>query len=451
MSGFNYSKWDNIELSDDESDLHPNIDKESWFRMKHRSRLEREDREDKEKTEIAKLRSEFTSRLKIINARLKAIENGSAGEDAEFEDVDALKSEAAEIESNLVNMQKRVEEIDEKRKWNIDNICKVKEERTIVNDSATVSSLKAEDFAPTGITEEAVAKNKEKEDAEKKKKAVTATTGIKPPSTTASKAVIEEKKTDTVTTTKTTASSAVGPKVDEKKEKRGILSYNDYVLTNEELLETYSEIEDLEKTKNYVWKHCDVLMHEHSQSYMLLSCLEDEMNGKRDRMKLVCRQSQILSHIQELGVSMNRDPRDVIIPFFERIGEKQYLENFLEAVKQFEKRIVDRAVVKRKEMDMERLEEEGIPLGPGGLNPFEVLNELPEALRDAFDSQDIGRLQSVIGSMDQKEASMWMKKCVDSGLWNPGGGADDSEDNEEAAKEAEEAAARRARQMDPLD
>ena len=42
---FNYSKWDHIELSDDESDLHPNIDKESWFRMKHRSRLEREEKE----------------------------------------------------------------------------------------------------------------------------------------------------------------------------------------------------------------------------------------------------------------------------------------------------------------------------------------------------------------------------------------------------------------------
>lgn len=27
MSSFNYKKWDNIELSDDESDLHPNIDK----------------------------------------------------------------------------------------------------------------------------------------------------------------------------------------------------------------------------------------------------------------------------------------------------------------------------------------------------------------------------------------------------------------------------------------
>ena len=46
---FDYSKWDNIELSDDEDDVHPNIDKESWFRMKHRSRVEREEREEKDK------------------------------------------------------------------------------------------------------------------------------------------------------------------------------------------------------------------------------------------------------------------------------------------------------------------------------------------------------------------------------------------------------------------
>ena len=56
---------------------------------------------------------------------------------------------------------------------------------------------------------------------------------------------------------------------------------------------------------------------------------------------------------------MGRDPRDVILAFFERIGEKTYLNNFLEAVKGFEQRIIERAVVKRKEMDAERLEEEG--------------------------------------------------------------------------------------------
>ena len=49
---FDYSKWDNIELSDDEEDVHPNIDRESWFRMKHRSRVEREEHEEKDKKRI---------------------------------------------------------------------------------------------------------------------------------------------------------------------------------------------------------------------------------------------------------------------------------------------------------------------------------------------------------------------------------------------------------------
>jgi cell division cycle protein 37 len=38
---FDYSKWDKIELSDDEDDVHPNIDKDSWFRWKHQARVER--------------------------------------------------------------------------------------------------------------------------------------------------------------------------------------------------------------------------------------------------------------------------------------------------------------------------------------------------------------------------------------------------------------------------
>ena len=49
---FDYSKWDKIELSDDEEDVHPNIDRESWFRMKHRSRVEREEHEAKDRQRI---------------------------------------------------------------------------------------------------------------------------------------------------------------------------------------------------------------------------------------------------------------------------------------------------------------------------------------------------------------------------------------------------------------
>jgi cell division cycle protein 37 len=141
-------------------------------------------------------------------------------------------------------------------------------------------------------------------------------------------------------------------------------------------------------------------------------------------MKLVCRQSQILSHIHELGRSMKRDPRDVILPFFKRIQEAEYLQGFLSAVEDFISKIKKRAIEKRKEMDaekeqenMEYFDEENVPLGPGGLNPLKVLKELPASMRDAFESQDTQRLQDVLGRMDPVEAKYWMKQCVDSGLW----------------------------------
>ena len=44
---------------------------------------------------------------------------------------------------------------------------------------------------------------------------------------------------------------------------------------------------------------------------------------------------------------------------------------------------------------------------------------LPEALKVAFESQDVSNLQRAIAAMPQKEAKYWMKQCVDSGLWVP--------------------------------
>ena len=36
-----YSKWKDIEVSDDEDDTHPNVDTPSLFRWRHQARLER--------------------------------------------------------------------------------------------------------------------------------------------------------------------------------------------------------------------------------------------------------------------------------------------------------------------------------------------------------------------------------------------------------------------------
>lgn len=455
MSGFNYSKWDNIELSDDESDLHPNIDKDSWFRMKHRTRVEREENEDKEVKEIAIKNSQDAARLKIIDARLRGIRSGEQDEDAEFEDVDALQVEKEELEQNMAARNSRVAEIQERRKWNIDNICKVVDEKTVVN-KKNAASLHAD------VTKVDPTKLKEYEDEEedaaggKETSAGSDSSGVisdlkstsSTNATTATTTAVNGSaggtaaSGNTTSATKKAAAVAAGkskgaePAASIQRERLSVISYNDYCIDHEQLLETYSEIADLETTKEFLFKNCDVLLHEHAQSYMLLSCLEDEMNGKHKRMKLVCRQSQILSHINDLGQSMGRDPRDVILPFFQRIGEGDYLKGFLSAVEDFIKRIEKRAVEKRKEMDAERLaqrraqqnssgsggtlyegEDEPHPLGPGGLDPFEVLKTLPDALREAFESQDIERLQEVLAHMEPQEAKSCMKRCVDSGLW----------------------------------
>ena len=457
--GFNYSKWDAIELSDDESDLHPNIDKESWFRMKHRSRLEREEREDHEMLEWDKLNEEDQRRLNVVNARIAGIESGNVtGEDAELEDIEGLQAEARELGGRISERKKRAQEFTEKRAWNIDNICKTKEERTIVSTSAGSSSLRADDFEPTGATELAM----------KKDKASGGEAAVAPPVAPQSSGSSGASSSGAGGSSSSSSSSAaaskppapvpapapasapapapkaktVGPVDNSTSTHTAVISYNDYVLAHEDTLEAYSEIKGLEETKEFLFKNCDVLMHEHSQSYMLLSSLEDEMNGKKERMKLVCRQSQILTHIQELGASMSRDPRDVILPFFHRISEPTYMGNFLGAVEDFAKRIRERAVVKRREMDIEAAREAakaggGVPAGPGGLDPFEVLESLPMAMQEAFESQDVQRLKDVLAAMDPAEAKRTMKLCVDSGLWvaNASGGGDDDDEDEEEDEE----------------
>ena len=418
-TSFNYSKWDKIELSDDESDLHPNIDKDSWFRMKHRSRVEREDKEDGEILCYVKENAEDQSRLNIIKSRIKGLKSGVPDEDAEFEDMDALIGEADELEKHVASRNKRIEEINERRSWNADNICQTKEEKTIVNAQGS-TSLRADDFVPTGATDKAFPRTAAAvaasiESTEKGK-------------STSSIAAVSSSSTSALSTS-TTKGAVAGPSESisglsknvtgsESRDHRAIVSYNDFVLSHEIVLEEYSDIKDMEPTKDYLFKHCGILLHEHAQSYMLLSSLEDEMNGKRDRMKHVCRQSQILTHIQELATSMKRDPRDVVLPFFKRISEAEHLAGFKSSVDDFVERIIKRSIEKRKEMDAEGEYEEGeSQVGPGGLNPYEVLKSLPKSLRDAFESQDIKGLHKVLGDMEPAEAKRLMKLCVDSGLW----------------------------------
>ena len=126
-----------------------------------------------------------------------------------------------------------------------DNICHVAEEKTIVN-SPNISSLKAKDFVPTGQTEAAMQKNK----AEAETETGTGTSSSTPSSSTGSSSELTSSlqssslsapplPTPSSSTTAAKSSAVATVSRNDPAEKRSAISYNDYVLQHEDLLEQY--------------------------------------------------------------------------------------------------------------------------------------------------------------------------------------------------------------------
>ena len=460
---FDYSKWDHIELSDDEDDVHPNIDKESWFRMRHRSRVEREENEDQQKAVLTQEMTRANERIRILQREIDKIETETAKrqtnknsnnneddeEEEEEEDLDAVEKEGyvVELQQLLLANKKRQDQLDEyerNKKWNVDNMFAVKEERTIVNPNAAKESYNAASgyAAQPPLPPPPVAGS-------------SATTSL---TTTGSVAT-----TTSATTTTTTAMRKVGmtptppivtvPKppvhnVPSTADLGAMATYHEFTEKYADVVEGFMACTTLEASKEYLLQYGNVVLCENASNYLLLASLEDEMNGYRDKMKITARQSQIVSNIAELAKTIHQHPGNVILPFFQRLQERKHLEDFLQGVHVFVEKIIQRAVVKKAEIDAQRaataansstteprsLEE--IPkeqrLGPGGLDPLEVIETLPASIVEAFESRNVDQLKEALMQLPPDEAERHMQRCIDSGLWvaNAGGGGGDDDDDD---------------------
>jgi len=450
--GFSYSKWDNIELSDDEDDVHPNIDKDSWFRMKHRSRVEREEREEKDKKKISAEMAKANLRIKEINkilSKASATNDGSDSDsDDDLEDLDGLRSELEAHQNANADNQAKLDNYEKNKKWNVDNMCHVVEERTIVNENVGESKFTEAGFAlPKEAETEEAAKKEAVKDNGKKTEAKSSTakkedegvptekmSGAKISSTASAKTTSAA--TTATTTTLATAKKPL-PQPDDSTASVSVsmLTYHEFTVKYADVVEQFMALESMDKSKEFLLRNGDTLLQENASNYLLLASLEDEMNGFHDKMKLVARQSQIISNIAELAKSLKLHPGNVIHPFFQRMHNQELHEGFMAGVNEFIKKIEIRAVQKKKEMDEESAREaaeqgadaEGtvdmseIPreerLGPGGLDPLEVFDTLPESMQAAFESREKEQLEAALKAMKPEELEYHMKRCVDSGLW----------------------------------
>lgn len=436
---FDYSKWDNIDLSDDEDDVHPNIDKESWFRMKHRSRVEREEKEEADKKKIKKETESANLRIEELTNSIASLDTGDDSDD-ELEDRDGLEAELEALKKANEAREKKLEEYEKNKKWNVDNMCHVVEDRTIINqkkgdkfsesgyalpdDDVSSAPSTSPDSNKTSNDKPSAAAATTPADAPMKKEADTA----KPKSAVDVKlAPVKESKP--VAPIVKPARAPVKPKAGPDHAAISMLTYHDFVEKYADTIEEFMKVSSLDRSCQFLLQHGDILLQENASNYLLLASLEDEMNELREKMRLTARQSQIISNIAELAKTMKTHPGNVIIPFFKRLEEKEHLGGFMTGLEVFVQNLIKRAVVKKKEIDEQRALEEGTDLsempaeerlGPGGLDPVEVFDSLPASLQEAFESRNTDQLKRALMEMPPDEAELHMKRCIDSGLWNEG-------------------------------
>jgi cell division cycle protein 37 len=364
--------------------------------------------------------SKANQRIQVLQHDLIRINMSKADFDDDDDDDDlgegaGISAEIDELKTANEARQAKLDEYEKNKTWNVDNLCHVAEERTIVGKRDT-------QYTPDGFV--APSDEPVKEPAKK----------IKTEEPVVKEVVSKKKEASSV------KNAAAAPKASAKKPaKQGPTvdvsafdTYHEFTVKHADLVEEFMAIRDLQKCKDFLLQHGDIILQENASNYLLLASLEDEMNGYREKMRLTARQSQIISNIAELAKSLHTHPGNVIVPFFTRMEQKELYEGFLVGVEEFVQKIIARAIVKRQEMDAasavekedaqgEGVDLEPIPreerLGPGDLDPLEVIKTLPKDMVEAFESRDVEQLKAALMKLDPEEAERHMKRCIDSGLW----------------------------------
>lgn len=243
---FDYSKWDRLEISDDEQDAHPNIDTSLMVRIKREQRARREAEEEMKKAQLRKIGTP-----------------------------EALK---------------QVEEIERRAKLHVDNICRVVDEKTIVNKPEKPALV----HAPTsGTTSTAVQPNESSEEEE----------------------------------------------------------FEKYVEKHEDEISRYSELFDLVESEEFLMDHLG-LLHEHACGWLLLTMLSLEMGGEREAMMNCTRQYLMLRNILDLARESKRgnDAKQMVAMFFKQIkGDKDRISTLDRETHNFGQQIIARAIQKKLE------------------------------------------------------------------------------------------------------
>jgi len=208
--------------------------------------------------------------------------------------------------------------------------------------------------------------------------------------------------------------------------------YKEFVEKHKKDIKKYGMFQRYEDSQKFLEEHFDLVCEE-TANYLVVWCIDLEMEEKHDLMVHVAHQTMVMQFILELAKSMKIDPRQCVRPFFSRMQtvDEEYKQAFYDELNAFKERIVKRAKQKVEEALAKYEEEEREKrLGPGGLDPVEVMESLPPEMQRCFESRDVSMLQEIMAKLPREEAALHLDRCIKSGLWVPGPNSKDDDENE---------------------
>ncbi|CAG5108304.1 Oidioi.mRNA.OKI2018_I69.chr1.g3732.t1.cds [Oikopleura dioica] len=331
-----YSKWNKIEISDDEDDTHPNIHTPSLFKWRHEARVQRMEEMAKEKEQISE--SKKDAERALAEAKKKGLTD-------------------AELEKQVEEWKIKEREFEKKEKsqpLNVDTIGTVAQSSSRINKAKTELEIKSE----------------------------------------------EELMSD----------------------------YQRFTKKWEAEIKKFGMFKRLEDSQQYLSENT-YLVNEHTASFLCIYCIDLCVEEKMSLMNQVSHQAVILQFILELAKTHKIDPRGCFRQFFDKYRKNEnpeYQKAFDDELAAFRERVKGRAqaridaYLEEQKQEEESERQKRIEASPGGVDPQEVFESLPEAWQKCFETQDIPMLQKVVSETDPKVASELLDKCIKSGLWVPG-------------------------------
>jgi len=365
----NYKKWDDLEYESDEDDCHPNIEIGTWRRLKERMRKEKGIKK-KEPYLVDKWNTTTTNKNYHIDPTKPptSTEEQKANEDPSSTESAPTSTATATAES--------------------------KTESTATTESKTESI----DTATGGKTATPVA--------------------------TASTATSEAPK---ASQTGSPPKSKRAPNQKEEADEPYKARTNPQLFLDENLekLRKFANIKKDSKADKFVKKHPD-LVHEASEGFLITFAVDRAVEGAgKPELARLARRTLMIHNLVQSCSQQNCAPQIGVERFYSKIGRdpkmtESYKVELNKQVAELMERIEVRRVERLAELQDipdEYDEDQKAPLGPGGLDPTEVLNSLPEEMQQAFISQEVGQLKKCLAEMDPERAEYHMKRCVDAGLW----------------------------------